>query len=98
MLHYTILQLFEIYKVEGGCRRWETDQTEQRNLQTLVAIVKEPLIEQSQEGVQNSTVGLEDLIDEGHLCCGQVAVCLACVLVILKSCRGHSKLSTELCT
>lgn len=67
-----------------------TDQTEEGNLQALVAIVKEALIEQSEQGIQDGAVGLEDLIYEGHFCCRQVAVCLACVLIVLQSCRSKT--------
>ena len=69
----------------------ETDQAQQWNFQPLVAIVKQPLIEQREQCIQDGTVGLEDLINEGHLGCGQVPICLPGVLIILQTCTWNAQ-------
>lgn len=60
-------------------------QAEQWDSQSLVAIVKQPLIQQCKQCIQDGTVGFENLVNEGNLCCWQVAVCLPCVLIILQT-------------
>ncbi len=67
----------------------ETDQVQQWNLQPLVAVVEQPLIEQRQQSIQDGAVGLEDLINEGHLGCWQVPICLPGVLIILQTCTWN---------
>ena len=67
----------------------KTDQAQQWNLQPLVAVVKQPLIEQRQQSIQDGAVGLEDLVNEGHLGCGQVPICLPGVLIILQPCAWN---------
>jgi hypothetical protein len=67
----------------------KTDQAQQWNLQPLVAVVKQPLIEQRQQSIQDGAVGLEDLINEGHLGCWQVPICLPGVLIILQTCAWN---------
>ena len=61
-------------------------QAEQGHSQSLVSIVEQPLVEKREQGIQDGTVGLEDLVNEGHLSCWQVAVCLPCVLIIFQAC------------
>ena len=66
-----------------------TDQAQQWNLQPLVAVVKQPLIEQREQSIQDGAVGLEDLINEGHLSSWQVPICLPGVLIILQTCTWN---------
>lgn len=70
-----------------GCKRGgnkcQTDQAEEGHAQALVAIIKEALVEEREQCVQDGRVGLEDLVDEGHLTGRQVAVDLPHILVIL---------------
>ena len=60
-------------------------QAQERHTQALVAIVKEALVQQRQQSIQDGRVGLEDLVDERHLGCGQIPVCLPDVLIILQT-------------
>lgn len=59
-------------------------QAEQRHRQALIAIVKKPLVQQRQQRIEDGAVGLEDLVNERDLCCRQVAVQLAHILVIFQ--------------
>ena len=52
----------------------------------LVAVVKQALVQQREQRVQDGAVGLEDLVNKGHLGGGQVPVHLAHVQVVLKAC------------
>jgi len=45
-----------------------THQRQERRLEALAAVVKQALVEQRKQRVEDGGVGLEDLIDEGHLC------------------------------
>jgi hypothetical protein len=64
-----------------------TYQAQQRHWQALIAIVKQPLVEQCEQCIQYGAVGLEDLVNEGHLSCWQVPINFTDILVILKSCK-----------
>ena len=53
----------------------------------LVAVVKFALVEDGQKRVENGTVALEDLVQEGHGCRRQVPFGVADVLVPLQGCQ-----------
>mmetsp|Transcript_7892 Transcript_7892/g.23585 ORF Transcript_7892/g.23585 Transcript_7892/m.23585 type:complete len:205 (-) Transcript_7892:406-1020(-) len=61
------------------------DQAQQRDLHSLRPVVEEPLVEQREQRVQDRRVRLEDLVHEGDLGGGQVAVHLALVPVLLET-------------
>ena len=65
------------------------DEREQRHLQARVAVVKEPLVEQRQQRIEDGRIRLEDLVDEGDLGGREVAVRLADVLVVLEAAHGE---------
>lgn len=44
-----------------------THHREQRGLQTRAAIVKQPLVEQGEQSIQDGTVSFKDFINESHL-------------------------------
>lgn len=65
------------------------DQAEQGHAQALVAVVKEALVEEREQRIQDGRVGLEDFINEGHLAGWQVTVYLPHIFVLLQPCSQH---------
>ena len=62
---------------------------QERDFGALGSIVEEPFIEDGEQGVEDGTVGFEDLIDEGNAGFGQVAFGVPFVLVSLQSAHGE---------
>ena len=63
----------------------EAHHAEEGNGKPLVAIVKQALVKECEEGIENCAVGLEDFVDERHLRCGQVAAYLPDVLIVFQA-------------
>ena len=72
--------------MEGTCSIWrivccfskspQPHQAQQRHSLPHSAIVKQALIEDGEQRVQDGTVGLEDLVNERHIGLGQVPLSL----------------------
>ena len=58
-------------------------QADEGDPDALVAVVKETLVEDGEQRVEDSAVGLEDLVNEGHAGLRQVALRLPDVLIVL---------------
>ena len=60
-------------------------QTCERHLEAGRPIVKQPLIQQCQQGIEYSAIGFEDFVNECNVSRGQIAISLAQVLIIFQS-------------
>ena len=69
-------------------------QAEEGHAQPLIAVVEEALVEERQQRVQDGGVRLEDLVDEGHLAGGQIAIDLPDILIVLQACSTTSVKAT----
>ncbi len=62
----------------------ETHQADEWDLDARRAVVKEALVKDGKQRVEDGGVGLEHLVNEGHLCAGQVPIYLPDVLVLFQ--------------
>ena len=71
-------------------------QAEKGHAQPLVAVVEQALVEERQQRVQDGRVRLEDLVNEGHLAGGQIAINLPDILIVLQAC-STTKVKATVC-